>query len=98
MIKLTTTDGLAYVLPPSEVLWPARDDDEAAFQKWPEVRQKVKEVISRFKDGYHPNYQEAFLEALAGIPGVASVEDLDPQPPEKDPAPEVDKKGDPIIY
>jgi hypothetical protein len=92
------TNGLVYVMPSlGEGPRPMADDDDEAWQSWPDIYQKVYNVINRFIGDYHPNYYRACLKALSGIPGVASVEDLDPNPPDYD-APQFDEKGNPIIY
>ena len=101
MIKLTMTNGLVYMATPSlERPRPEAVDDEAAWQYLPEVYKALRDAHDNAHKytNFYIVYTEDLVKALSDIPGVASVDDLDPQPPEKDPAPEVDKKGDPIIY
>ena len=93
MIKITMTNGLAYVLKSfeSEFPWPADDDDEDAWQYQLELFEAVKSALGRI--GYSPNYYESILGALSNIPGVAKVEDLDPPPPDDDNDTDDDDEG-----
>ena len=95
MIKLTMTNGLVYVMPSlGEGPRPMADDDDEAWQSWPDIYQKVYNVINRFIGDYHPNYYRACLKALSGILEW-QAEDLDPNPPDYDA--QFDEKQ-PIIY
>lgn len=100
MIKLTMTNGLVYVASPAlDKPRPVAVDDEEAWQYLPEVYKALRDAhdSAHKYTKFYIVYTEDLVKALSDIPGVASVEDLDPQPPE-DTAPEVDKKGRPIIY
>ncbi len=100
MIKLTMANGLVYTMSPSlERPRPADSDDEAAWEYLPRVYQALrdaKDSVHRYTN-FYIIFAEDLIKALSGIPGVASVEDLDPNPPDYD-APQFDEKGNPIIY
>lgn len=80
MIKLTMTNGLVYILPPSEALRPAVDNDEAAWEYWPKARQAVRNVLNNIHKhtSFYIVFTEDLIKALSDIPEIASVEDITP--------------------
>lgn len=103
MIKLTMTNGLVYMLPPSGLPQPEADDDEAAWQYLSEAYRAVRDAIDRFDNSYHPSYLEDFIKALSDIPEVAAVEYRDPPLSDEEVESEaeireLDKKSHPVIY
>lgn len=96
MIQITMTDGVIFhVSPDGAIKYPAADD-AAAWSHMSKLLPALWAALDRLGGSYQPDSGAAMVKALAALPGVAAVADLDPLPPVDDP--EFDEDGRPIVY